>query len=67
MKGYAQSSIGVRANWTCAECKAAATTNQIATVAHTEEQMVGVILDLPAGWKARGQETFCPAHARRAA
>jgi len=67
MTTYAQSSIGIRANWTCAECKATVTTHQVANVAHTEEQMVGVILDLPHGWVAKRQEVFCPAHKRRAA
>ena len=68
MKGYAQSSIGIRANWTCAQCPATATTHQIATADEVDERpKAGVILMLPAGWSIRRQETFCPAHARRAA
>jgi hypothetical protein len=55
--------LGIRASWTCAECRATTVSRQIAAIEHAPDIGVVIVLDLPEGWEAKGHETFCPAHA----
>lgn len=54
--------LGIRATWTCARCQATAVSRQIAPIEHAPDIGVVIVLDLPEDWKAKGHETFCPAH-----
>ncbi len=62
----AASMIGVRVNWTCAECPNTDTTHQIATFESPNSAHVYADLTPPRGWTVKGDRAYCPEHEARA-
>jgi hypothetical protein len=61
----AQSTLGIRANWTCAKCPTIAITYQVARIEPANGiGGAAVVLDPPAGWETRAGIAICPAHNR---
>jgi hypothetical protein len=53
--------VGLKLVWTCAVCKARATTHQITRVDRPQE------VEIPRGWRLAGAWTICAKHAADAA
>jgi hypothetical protein len=58
----AASMVGLRVNWTCAECRRTDTTRQIATFESPNSARVYIDVAPPPGWTVRGDRVYCPAH-----